>query len=71
MLLLLPLATVAADYREEERIDKSIGLLERPWRVNHLRLNTRARQPAQVRPGLPPYKQQPETAQTAPLPSPM
>lgn len=58
-------------YVKDQAIDRQLGLLDRSWRINRVRLNTRGKQPPQVHPTFPPYSQQPEDAQTAPIPSPM
>jgi hypothetical protein len=55
----------AAGWQEEQRVDKKIGLLDHPWRVNKGRLRSRdyLRLRAQVRTGLQSYDQQVERAQ--------
>ena len=55
----------AAGWQEEQKVDKKIGLLDHPWRVNKGRLLSRdyLRLRAQVRTGLQSYDQQVERAQ--------
>jgi len=57
--------TLAAPVKEEEAIDSRLGLLNRPWRVNVVRLRTRdyLRLRAQVKTGRQSYDQQVERAQ--------
>jgi len=51
------------DTSAEAAIDKQLGILDHPWSINQLRVNSRLKQPPQVQPGPPPYQQQPEGVQ--------
>ena len=53
-----------ASYLAEQAIDQKLGLLNRPWRMNLVRLPSRFDLPPQLKPGgSPPYDQQAEKAQ--------
>ena len=53
-----------ASYLAEQAIDSNLGLLNRPWRMNLVRLPSRFDLPAQLKSGgPPPYSQQVEKAQ--------
>lgn len=58
----------ALSYMEDQRIDEGLGLLDRPWDLNLVNVNSRLDQLLQVRPGFPPYDQQVERAQQVPDP---
>ncbi len=61
-------AHAAALYESEEDLDRLLGVLDKPWAMNQVRLRTRSdlRAKAQVKTGLPSYDQQVERAQAAP-----
>ncbi len=61
----------AADYKDEQEVDRLAGLLGRPWDINKIRLHTRSELPSGLQFGLPPYKQQPEGAQVIPIVAPV
>ncbi len=58
----------AESYERDQEIDKSLGLLGRPWKMNLVRLRTRdhLRLRARVKTGLPAYDQQVERALESP-----
>jgi hypothetical protein len=64
-LMLLAGAAAAAPTADEEAVDRQIGILGRPWKINRVTLRTRdyMRLRAQVKTGLPSYDQQVERAQ--------
>lgn len=59
-------AAETASYGDDQRIDEGLGLLDRPWDLNLVNVNSRLDQLLQVRPGFPPYDQQVEHAQRVP-----
>ena len=65
LLLAQPVLASEKTAKEEEELDKKLGLLDRPFRVNLAMLKTRTdlREAAKVRTGLPSYDQQVERAQ--------
>jgi hypothetical protein len=58
----------AADYRSEQEVDAKLGILNRPWKINYVRVLSRdyLRTQSQVKTGLPSYDQQVENAQRSP-----
>lgn len=61
-----PARAEALSYMEDQRIDEGLGLLDRPWDLDLVNVNSRLDQLLQVRPGFPPYDQQVEHAQRVP-----
>ncbi|HAL72681.1 MAG TPA: hypothetical protein DCP71_13020 [Verrucomicrobiales bacterium] len=59
----------AGDVKNEEAFDRAAGLFKRSWRpptANLVRKRFPTPTPPQVLPGLPPWSQQPQGAQTPP-----
>lgn len=55
----------APSYLEEQAVDQQLGVLNRAWTLNHVRVSSRFDLPAQLAPGgLPPFAQQSEKAQS-------
>ena len=56
----------AVSYLEEQGMDQQLGLLDHPWRFGTSGKGDLLRNlPLEVRPGFPPYAQEPEKAQDA------
>ena len=53
-------------YLDDQKIDEGLGILDRPWDLNLVNVNSRLDQLLQVKPGFPPYDQQVERAQQLP-----
>lgn len=51
---------------DEEKMDEAFGLLDRPWKMNLVRLRVRDDLHFEMRGGLPPYDQEVEKAQVFP-----
>jgi hypothetical protein len=61
VVLAMPFSS-RADWRFDVRIDREMGILDRPWEPPLAGLRTRFELPKTVKPGLPPYDQQPKDA---------
>ena len=53
-------------YKKEQEIDRKIGLLDREWKINRIRIRTLSSLPVQIKWTYQPYKQQVEKAQQSP-----
>ena len=67
-LLLWSSSAIAITTADEEILDREAGILDRPWRINLVRMATRdyLRHKAQVKTGLPSYDQLVEGSRQAP-----
>jgi len=61
-------ACAAPAWQEEQELDRQVGILQHPWKINVVNLRTRddLRAGAQVATGLQPFDQQAERAQQSP-----
>ncbi len=66
--LFFAIKAIALPAAEEAALDRQIGILDRPWRINLIRIATRdyLRNQAQIKTGLPAYDQLVEGARYAP-----
>ncbi len=59
-----PKPTAEEKLKTDEQLDKIAGLLSQEWTINKISMNSHVKLPPQLRPGLPPYSQQPEQVHT-------